>query len=93
MAQFFTDLVGRGSNDNEDEATHYIWRTVGDDKVREEHAAREDKVFAYDNPPEGGNPGEDYNCCCWAEPIEGRAKEEQYLLLDLLMSNRELNRN
>ena len=73
MAQFFTDLVGRGSNDNEDEATHYIWRTVGDDKVREEHAVREGKVFAYDNPPEGGNPGEDYNCRCWAEPIEGYA--------------------
>ena len=47
----------------------YIWRTVGDGKVRGEHASRAGKTFIFDNPPDGENPGEDYNCRCWAEPI------------------------
>tara|TARA_B100001248_G_scaffold201654_1_gene155893 strand:- start:346 stop:621 length:276 start_codon:yes stop_codon:yes gene_type:complete len=46
----------------------YIWRTSGDDKVRTSHAMREGKVFSWDNPPEGGHPGEDYGCRCTAEP-------------------------
>ncbi len=57
------DLAALGDNG------HYIWRTVGDDKVRGDHAAREGQNFSWDRPPEGGNPGEDYNCRCWAEPI------------------------
>jgi hypothetical protein len=48
----------------------YIWRTAGDDKVRPSHAANEGKIFAWANPPDTGNPGEDYNCRCTAEPIE-----------------------
>jgi hypothetical protein len=51
--------------------THYIWRTSGDDKVRSSHAANNGKIFAWDNPPETGHPGEDYNCRCWAEPYYG----------------------
>lgn len=47
---------------------YYTWRTAGDDKVRPSHAANEGKVFAWDNPPETGNPGEAINCRCWAEP-------------------------
>lgn len=52
----------------------YIWRTVRDDHVRSQHAAREGKVFSWNKAPEGGHPGEDYNCRCWAEP----ASQEQY---------------
>lgn len=52
-------------------ATHYIWRTSGDDKVRPSHAANNGKIFAWDNPPETGHPGEDYNCRCRAEPYYG----------------------
>ena len=52
-------------------ATHYIWRTSGDEKVRSSHAANNGKIFAWDNPPETGHPGEDYNCRCWAEPYYG----------------------
>ena len=37
----------------------YIWHTVGDDKVRPEHAARDGTIFSWTNPPEGGHPGED----------------------------------
>lgn len=49
---------------------YYIWRTKGDDKVRSAHAAREGLIFNKHIPPEGGNPGEDYNCRCWAEPYK-----------------------
>ena len=47
--------------------THYIWRTMQDEDVRESHAALEGQIFAYNAPPdvdEGGayNPGGVYNC-------------------------------
>lgn len=48
-------------------STHYIWRAQEDDKVRSSHAANNGKIFAWDNPPETGHPGEDYGCRCWAE--------------------------
>lgn len=51
--------------------THYIWRTSGDDKVRPSHAINNGRIFSWDNPPETGHPGEDYNCRCWAEPYYG----------------------
>lgn len=60
--------------------TKYIWRTAKDRRVRGDptgkypnarpsHYAREGKTFTYAKPPEGGNPGEDYNCRCYAESI------------------------
>lgn len=49
--------------------THYIWRTHGDDKVRPSHAANNGQVFAGDDPPETGHPGEDYGCYRTAEPF------------------------
>jgi SPP1 gp7 family putative phage head morphogenesis protein len=51
--------------------THYIWRTAGDGKVRAAHAANEGRIFAWDNPPPTGHPGEDFNCRCTAEPFYG----------------------
>lgn len=59
---------------------YYIWRTVGDDKVRGKHAEREGKIFNKNVPPEGGNPGEDYNCRCWAEPYK---PEKDFTELDI----------
>lgn len=47
----------------------YIWRTVKDNRVREEHAELEGETFSWDAPPEPGHPGEDYNCRCFAEPV------------------------
>jgi SPP1 gp7 family putative phage head morphogenesis protein len=52
----------------------YIWRTVQDDRVRSSHRQREGKVFSWNNSPEGGAPGEDYNCRCWAENIKREEK-------------------
>ncbi len=53
----------------------YIWRTRGDRKVRSEHAARDGKVFDWDNPPVGGHPGEASNCRCTAEAINCNREE------------------
>lgn len=52
-----------------DESAAYIWRTASDDKVRDEHAMRAGKIYTWDAPPDGDHPGDDYNCRCWAEPL------------------------
>lgn len=49
--------------------TRYVWRTSQDERVRDEHAAREGKVFEWSNPPEDGHPGEAVQCRCSAESI------------------------
>ena len=49
---------------------YYIWYTMGDSKVRSEHAKRHGKIFKWDIPPQGGHPGEDYNCRCLAIPYK-----------------------
>lgn len=53
---------------------YYIWRTAEDADVRESHQAMANKIFRFDEPPEvegegRHNPGEIYNCRCYAEPI------------------------
>lgn len=50
------------------ETTHYIWVTMGDDKVRPEHAANAGLVFAWDDPPSNGHPGNAPGCRCVAIP-------------------------
>ena len=62
------DIVADDIQQNPED--YYIWRTVGDDRVRSKHAEREGEIFNWHVPPEGGHPGEDYNCRCWAEPYE-----------------------
>jgi SPP1 gp7 family putative phage head morphogenesis protein len=48
--------------------TKYIWRTSGDERVRRTHEQNANKTFSWDNPPETGHPGQDYQCRCRAEP-------------------------
>lgn len=48
---------------------HYIWRSQDDARVRAAHAAYDDHVFAWSDPPDGGHPGQAWNCRCTAEPI------------------------
>lgn len=49
--------------------TRYIWRDVGDNRVREEHEEeRSGNTYSWDDPPEGGHPGEPVNCRCYADP-------------------------
>jgi len=54
----------------------YIWRTVRDPQVRNDHKALEGQVFQWSNPPiadkranRRAHPGCIYNCRCFAEPI------------------------
>lgn len=47
----------------------YIWRSRDDTLVRPLHAANDDQIFFWDEPPEGGHPGEAYNCRCFAQPM------------------------
>ncbi|WP_299550745.1 phage minor head protein [uncultured Tateyamaria sp.] len=51
------------------EIVQYIWRSQDDAKVRDSHAAFDDRVFRWDSSPEGGHPGEEHNCRCYAEPV------------------------
>lgn len=50
---------------------YYTWRTARDERVRSAHAANEGSIFAWTDPPAGGNPGDAHNCRCWAEPYYG----------------------
>jgi SPP1 gp7 family putative phage head morphogenesis protein len=55
--------------------TQYIWRTSGDERVRESHSALDGTVQAWASPPvisddgRTGHPGDDYQCRCTADPI------------------------
>lgn len=51
----------------------FIWRTAGDERVRESHAALEGETFPWSDPPvvdgEVAIPGSPINCRCTAEPV------------------------
>ncbi len=49
----------------------YIWRTVGDERVRKTHAALNGTIRDYADSPD---PMEEHNCRCWAEPLEKSTK-------------------
>lgn len=49
--------------------SEYIWRTSGDERVRDEHQALDGTRHSWANPPAGGHPGEPINCRCVAEPV------------------------
>lgn len=46
----------------------FVWKTAGDERVREEHEELDDKEFPWDNPPSEGLPGEPVQCRCVGEP-------------------------
>jgi len=48
----------------------YIWRTSGDERVRDNHRSKNGKIFRWDDPPKDtGHPGQDIQCRCVAQPI------------------------
>ncbi|MFC6591684.1 minor capsid protein [Deinococcus lacus] len=49
--------------------THYTWHTAGDDRVRPAHRALNGKVFAWDDPPSEGHPGQAVMCRCVSIPV------------------------
>jgi SPP1 gp7 family putative phage head morphogenesis protein len=56
-------------------ATHFVWETARDYKVRKRHRALQGKVFRWDDLPVTGEngerslPGAIYNCRCFARPV------------------------
>lgn len=54
----------------------YIWSTSGDERVREEHAVNDGKIFDWNDPPPTGHPGEDIQCRCVALPYVELDKED-----------------
>lgn len=46
----------------------YIWRSMDDDKVRPEHALRDDETFDWNS--DDLRPGEDYGYRCYAEFLD-----------------------
>jgi hypothetical protein len=56
----------------------YIWRTVEDGKVRSGHAQFNRTIRAWSDTPD---PGEEFNCRCWAEPLPNSASERKKALL------------
>lgn len=68
----------------------YIWRTRRDAKVRLSHRMNDGRLFSWDNAPESGHPGEDYNCRCEAVPYIAGQTEYAYhnIITDLFSPNK-----
>lgn len=47
----------------------FVWRTVGDERVRDDHEVRDGEIYSWSNPPNGEIPGQPINCRCTAEPV------------------------
>ena len=45
----------------------FIWRTMGDERVREEHQDYNGNTYKWSDAPDDG-PGQAIMCRCWAEP-------------------------
>lgn len=52
----------------------YKWRTMGDGRVRAQHAARNGHTFSWKEPPDGGHPGYAIRCRCVAIPLYDTGK-------------------
>jgi peptidoglycan hydrolase-like protein with peptidoglycan-binding domain len=63
----------------------YMWRTVNDQKVRAEHAVYNGTVRAWSDAPD---PGEDYNCRCWAESVEAPVLNDRYSRETSILKNK-----
>ena len=66
----------------------YIWRSRDDERVRSAHAANEDQVFSWSDPPEGGHPGQPWSCRCNAEPVLDLAEIPEGAVCDILTGDR-----
>lgn len=49
--------------------THYVWRTMEDDRVRRLHVGRNKKIFAWADKLSDGPPGVPINCRCRSEAV------------------------
>lgn len=51
------------------EIDFYVWITQRDFRVRKSHIERNDQIFRWDTPPNGGHPSIDFGCRCYARPL------------------------
>jgi SPP1 gp7 family putative phage head morphogenesis protein len=56
--------------------TEYVWRSSRDERTRERHKELDGTRHRYSDPPvidertgRRGNPGDDYQCRCTADPV------------------------
>jgi SPP1 gp7 family putative phage head morphogenesis protein len=68
----------------------YIWRTAGDEKVRDSHAAAAGKTFSWDESPV---PGEEPGCRCWAELTSANCELEEINYINALAAYSIANQN
>lgn len=47
----------------------YVWRTMGDERVRSLHEVREGRVYAWSTPPHDGHAGRPPGCRCRPEAL------------------------
>jgi putative chitinase len=66
----------------------YIWRSSDDSRVRAAHAEYDDHIFLWSGPPEGGHPGQGWNCRCTAEPIVDHDTIPEGATCDILTGDR-----
>ncbi len=66
----------------------YIWRSQDDARVRTAHAQYDDQVFSWSDPPEGGHPGQGWNCRCTAEPVIDLPTLPEGAVCDILTGDR-----
>lgn len=66
----------------------YTWRSRDDSQVRASHSEYDDRVFSWSDPPEGGHPGQGWNCRCTAEPIIDQASIPEAAVCDILTGDR-----
>lgn len=56
---------------------HYIWRSTGDDRVRDNHEEWDGQRFSWrEGSPNGTHPGQEIQCRCIAEPDSREVKKE-----------------
>ncbi len=63
-------LYGELNRERQEElgVERFVWRTLHDNRVRDEHVLLDGRTFDWDSPPAEGIPGEPINCRCWADP-------------------------
>jgi len=66
----------------------YVWRSRDDARVRSTHAEYDDQTFSWSDPPDGGHPGQGWNCRCTAEPIIDPASIPEGAVCDVLTGDR-----
>lgn len=72
---------------NEHPTSMYIWRTEGDNRVRPNHAAKNGRIFSWNEPAGFKHPGDEFNCRCTAEPYYQGKSEYAYQVITSLIND------